>query len=615
MAGLCGWFTQPGSSADADAAATLREMSAALPAHRTGSAQFCAANHAGSVLALCDDAGATLDQQLAVVIDGFPRWRDSELARIAARDGMLASISTGYARHGQQVFGRLGGSFAVALHDLRTQTTLLAVDNMGRRPLCYATLPDGGVAFASTATALRAHPAVDADVDPQAIYNYVYFHTVPSPRTAFTGVHKIKPAHVVTLHDGTTREERHWTPAFDHQRGLSADTLLPVIRDAVQRHRTSSNTGCFLSGGLDSSTVAGVLNEQVETPARAFTIGFAQEGYDEIEFARVASRHFHLELNDYYITAADVAGAFGEVARAYDEPFGNSSAVPALICARLAASRGVDTLLAGDGGDELFAGNQRYATQKLFGMYQILPGALRRGLLEPFFGRESVRRRSSGLQHKVRRYIEQANVPLPERTQSYNFLHTTAPDEVFSAEFLGGVDRNEPLRALAEEYNASSKADQLDRLLQLDWKFTLADNDLRKVDRMCDLAGITVHFPLLDDALIDYSLRVPSSAKLRRFELRSFYKQSMRNFLPREIIDKTKHGFGLPFGEWLKQDDDLRDLVADRIAALKTRGVFSSDYLEKLREQHASQHAAYFGNLVWVLAMFEEWCQQHRLSL
>ena len=174
--------------------------------------------------------------------------------------------------------------------------------------------------------------------------------------------------------------------------------------------------------------------------------------------------------------------------------------------------------------------------------------------------------------------------------------------------------RNAPLSALDEAYHEGSDADDLDRMLQMDWKFTLADNDLRKVGRMCDLAGVTVRYPLLDEAVIDHSISVPSSAKLKRMELRSYYKNQMRGFLPDEIINKSKHGFGLPFGEWLRKDDDLRALVGDRVAGLKQRGVFSPVWIDQLLAQHASEHAAYYGNFVWVLAMFEEWCQQHKVS-
>ncbi len=613
MAGLCGWFSLPFE--ENEARSKLDAMGSHVPTHQTRVERHVGARDACMLLAVSDTACVIASESLVGAVDGFVGWRDEALARRAAQDGFAASLLDAWNRLGSDCIALLRGSFAVALHDVRNDESVLAVDNMGRRPLAYCVLPDGGVAFASSATALTALPGISDTIDPQSVYNFVYFHAVPSPRTIFADVRKVPPGRRLLVRNGNAQSDRFWQPGFGDRSRRPSDSLLDVVRGAVQRCHAPRQTGCFLSGGLDSSTVAGVLNEQTEGPAAAFTIGFAQEGYDEIGYARIATEHFGLDLHDYYITADDVESAFGEVARAYDEPFGNSSAVPTLICARLAAENGRTTLLAGDGGDELFAGNERYATQKLFGFYERLPEFLRHALLEPFFGRRSVVERGRGLQHKVRRYIEQANIPLPARTQTYNLLSTSSPATVFSDDFLATVDPEEPLRALDAEFSAEDDATPLDRLLQMDWKFTLADNDLRKVGRMCDLAGVTVRYPLLDDDVVDYSIQIPSSVKLRRLELRSFYKKATSGFLPDQIIRKSKHGFGLPFGEWLRKHDNLRSLVGDRVASLKQRGIFSEEWIDQLLAQHASEHAAYYGNFVWVLAIFEEWCRQKSLTI
>ncbi len=610
MAGLCGWFQHN----DSEAAPDLNALTRALPSHQSRSSVLERGAQVVSLLAADQNSGAIEHNGLFVAIEGTPYFRDATLSQRAAKDGFMTTLADALLDNVDQTLAKLSGGFTLAAHHVGRDESYLAVDRMGRRPMSYGVGSGNTLYFASHATALRGCPGIDDGIDPQSIYYYVYFHVVPSPATIFKGIRKVRPGHVVRVKNGSVSSSRYWHPAFGVRPRRPEGPLLPVVRDAIARCGVSPTIGSFLSGGLDSSTVAGVLNEQTDGPANAFTIGFAQEGYDEIEYARTAQRHFGLSLHDYYITGADVAGAFGEVARAYDEPFGNSSAAPTLICARLAAKSGVTDLLAGDGGDELFAGNDRYATQKLFGYYRHVPGVLKRALLEPFFGRASVVARDRGLQHKVRRYIEQANIPMPARTQTYNLLHTSAPSDVFNPDFLRQINQDAPLDLMSDAYNSGDDADYLDRMLQTDWKFTLADNDLRKVGRMCDLAGVTVHYPLLDDDVIDHSIRVPSSTKLKRMELRSYYKNQMRNFLPDEIINKTKHGFGLPFGEWLRKDDDLRELVGDRVASLRQRGVFSSAWIDQLLSQHASEHAAYYGNFVWVLAMFEEWCQQHSIS-
>ncbi|MEM6638473.1 MAG: asparagine synthase C-terminal domain-containing protein [Pseudomonadota bacterium] len=605
MAGLCGWIRTR-----EDAQPDLDTMASALPSHGDERGRTTGARHGAFVRSVYPSDGVATIDNWVIALEGAPTFTDSAMMARAAENGVARVLLEEIARNPDRAFSALRGPFSVAAINLLEYEALFAVDRMGRRPLAYAPLPDG-VAFASQATALRSVDGVDGRLNPQSAYHYVYFHVVPSPGTIFRGIEKVAPGEIVQVSNGRAHRRRFWRPDFSQRARRPSSPLLPVVRDAVARTGVSETSGAFLSGGLDSSTVAGVLNEQTDEAAKAFTIGFAQEGYDEIEFARTAVRHFNLDHYDHYITGPEVAAAFGEVARAYDEPFGNSSAVPTLICARLAARNGVTDLLAGDGGDELFAGNERYATQKLFGLYQHVPSTLRRSLLEPFFGRASVVRKGRGFQHKVRRYIEQANMSMPGRTQTYNLLHTTPAAEVFDEAFLADVDTEAPLAALAAAYDDGDTADPLDRLLQMDWKFTLADNDLRKVSRMCDLAGVNVHYPLLDDALVDYAISVPSSLKLKRFELRSFYKQETAGFLPAEIINKSKHGFGLPFGEWLRTDDDLRALIGERVDQVKARGVFSERWVDTLLAQHASDHAAFYGNFVWVLAMFEEWCQQH----
>ncbi len=421
---------------------------------------------------------------------------------------------------------------------------------------------------------------------------------------------------MLVVEHGKSTLSRYWMPDYTRVSKRALDgKFLNTLGTAVDRAADSKSSGAFLSGGLDSSTVCGLLQQQRSGKADVFTIGFAQEGYDELEYARLATDHFGMNLTSYYITPGDVRSAISEVAMAYDEPFGNSSAVPTLVCARMAKSAGIDTLLAGDGGDELFGGNERYATQKLFSYYNYMPDFLDRMLMRPIFFRQSVKNRSSGFQHKVRRYIEQASMDMPERTQNYNLLHLMGATAVFSPDFLASVDPDEPRRLLHAEYWQEGIPDQLERLLFMDNKFTLADNDLRKVNRMCSLAGVQVKYPMLDDDMVAFSNTVPSNIKLKGQELRSYFKNETRSFLPAEIINKTKHGFGLPFGEWLKLDPELSSHVHGNIKSLRSRDVFAPEFVDDLLDRHENQHAAYYGSLLWVMAMLEEWLAQHNLSI
>ncbi|MEZ5503646.1 MAG: asparagine synthase C-terminal domain-containing protein [Halioglobus sp.] len=406
----------------------------------------------------------------------------------------------------------------------------------------------------------------------------------------------------------------YWQPEFSDTaskgkfEGMTSQ-LKELLQDAVRKDlETSGKTGAFLSGGLDSSTVTGVMAEICGAGAAAFSIGFAAEGYDEMAYARITARHFGVDLNEYYVTPQDVVDALPKVAISYDEPFGNSSALPAYFCARMAAENGISTLLAGDGGDEIFGGNERYIKQRVFEHYAMVPDFLRRGLIEPL-----IRSLPSALTlvAKADSYISQANTPLPDRMQSYNFLHRHPASDIFSDEILMHVDGDLPLALLRSVYHRPEQASDLNRMLYLDWQFTLADNDLRKVSNMCALAGVDVRYPMLDDALVEFACQVPSHWKIRGSQLRYFYKAALSGWLPRETIEKTKQGFGLPFGVWMQSYKPLRELAYDSLLKLKSRGYIRPPFIDKAIEMHQSQHAAYYGELVWILTVFELWLEGH----
>jgi asparagine synthase (glutamine-hydrolysing) len=449
----------------------------------------------------------------------------------------------------------------------------------------------------------------------QGIFDYVYFAMVPSPHTIFVGFSKLPAGHVLEWCGSGTNLRRYFEVSFrssatEDLDGLSAALKLQLGRAVERAARGDAHPGAFLSGGLDSSTVAGLL-AKLRSPDRVstYSIGFSASGYDEMEFARIASRHFDTELHEYYVTPDDVVDGVQHIVAAADEPFGNSSAVPAYFCARLARQHGRDLLLAGDGGDELFAGNSRYAKQLVFERYQSVPAALRRSVIEPFCLRSPLSQ--SWPLRKASNYVRQAAVPLPDRLQSYNYLHRHPPTEVFEAGFLERIDTAAPLRELRAEYAEQRDSAPVDRMLFLDWKYTLHDNDLVKVNTACRIAGIDVAYPFLDPAVVRFSCQVPANLKMRQGQLRWFYKRAMADFLPPAIIRKKKHGFGLPFGVWMESHSGLQELATSAFDSLDRRGWFARGFLASVMGRHRDVHAAYYGELVWVLLALELWLQQH----
>ncbi|TDI36734.1 MAG: asparagine synthase [Acidobacteria bacterium] len=519
------------------------------------------------------------------------------------------TLAKAYEAKGPAFLRKLEGRLTFALIDRSRREILLVLDRFGIHSLSYCPI-ERGVAF-STGANFPDLPDVSHKVDPQAIFNYVYFHMIPSPRGVFKGRRKLRAGEYVHHRRGELEHGVYWRPKYEAAERTSEDKLAKEFRETMKDAvRASCETavgkvGAFLSGGTDSSTIAGHLGEVTGEPANTYSIGFDVPGYDESEYAQIAVRHFQTKHHSYVVTPRDVLEAAPKLAAAYTEPFGNASAVATYYCARLAKEDGVQTLLGGDGGDEIFAGNERYAKQKLFEYYYTIPSSVRKLFLDPLASH------STGPLRKIGSYVRQARTPLPDRLESYNFLSRIPPRDVFTAELLDTVDQEEPLNLLRECYNEAPTDNVLHRLLYMDLKFTLADNDLRKVGRTCELVGIDARYPFLEPNLVDFANRVPPELKLKGQKLRYFFKRASEGFLPREILTKPKHGFGVPCGRWMRDDPALRELAYDSLSSLERRGYVSKAFIERLRKLHQGEHVDYYGVMVWVLTMLELWHQHH----
>ena len=503
------------------------------------------------------------------------------------------------------------GEFAIAIGD-EVGRTLLAVDRFAVRTLCYRVC-DGRLLFAERADALAAP---EAQLNPQALYDYVLLHAIASPDTVFAGIHRLPPGHYAWFEAGKLEVGRYWTPAFEEPPTASfgplRDEFRQLVQQAVSRQLDGSKPACFLSGGTDSSTVAGMIGLASGAAAASYSIGFDAQGYDEMAYARLAAKRFGTEHHEYYVTPDDLVQAIPQVAAHHDQPFGNSSALPAYYCALKAREDGVTRLLAGDGGDELFGGNSRYAKQRVFGWYRHVPGGLRRSLLEPGFGMPWVGQ--TPLLKKGSSYIEQARVPMPDRLQMYNLLRRLGAEQVFTPALLARVDQDHVARQQRAVWAEPGRASEVNLMLAFDWRYTLAESDLPKVRSSCQLAGVSVGFPFLDDALLAFSLRLPTSYKLKGLKLRWFFKEALRGFLPDEIIGKRKQGFGLPFGVWVNRHDGLKALAVDSLNGLAARGVVRPEFIRTLVTTHLPAHPGYYGEMVWILMMLEQWLRSHAPS-
>jgi asparagine synthase (glutamine-hydrolysing) len=592
---LAGWL----GHRTPDAAPTLERMlshcSVTRPAH----------THTDPDWGMASNLPLAIEDHLAALITGRPRFTDHELQARPAASALLEL----WRRHGRDAAKHIHGNFALAVLDRQDNSVFLALDRIGAEKLAFAASPQGMV-FSSQADMAAAHPAVGNELDPQGLFNYIYFFQVPAPGSIFKGVEKLLPGQWAYWQHGELSRGYYWalhyrdTPRHDF--AALSGRFHTLLRDSVARAKGDDDVAAFLSGGTDSSTVCGVLKE-LTGQVKTFSIGFDSDGFDEMEYARLAGKRFGLEMTEYYVQPADIVEAIPIIASHYDEPFANESAVPTYFCAKLAAEQGFKVMLAGDGGDEIFGGNERYAKQKVFERYHQIPALLRKGLIEPLAHLPGL----SALPpvRKVQSYIRQANMPLPERMESYNFIYRQPLNEMFTSEFLAQVDSQMPGALLKEVYDRADSGSYINRMLHLDIKFTLADNDLRKVGAMTEAADIDVRYPLLDDAMMDFSGEVPPDWKVKGQYLRWFFKTALKGFLPDEIIDKSKHGFGLPFGVWACEYAPLKERIDIKLAALKKRNILQPAYIDHIREEHLTGHASYFGRAVWMLMMLEEWLE------
>jgi asparagine synthase (glutamine-hydrolysing) len=508
----------------------------------------------------------------------------------------------------QNFYDHLTGRFCLLIYDYQAALLHLVLDPMGIQT-CYYSMQKGCLFVSESLDLLKKTGEINCTLSEQAIFNYLYYHCIPAPVTIYRECAKLEPGKAATFHqDGNVG----FTPLFHPQFAVTSKhssqlekRCLEVIDEAVQKYATR-DCGAFLSGGLDSSTIAGMLARH-QPGAPTFSIGFDAPEYDETPYAKLTAKHFGTKHKVHYLTADQAAKEIVKVAQHFEEPFGNSSAMAAYICAKFAKSHGVDILLAGDGGDELFAGNSHYAKQKQFEIFYNAPAGFKSILRSIFANKISSR---LPLLRKAASYISQADIPLPQRLGTYNFVRQIGVEEMFNSDFLSRVTRDQPMLQQRSRHLECTSDNAVDRMLYLDWKFTLADNDLIKVKKMCELAGVAVHFPLLDKAVVDFSCQIPASIKLPGFKLRDFYKRACSGFLSESTLKKSKHGFGLPFGLWMKENERLITLTKDCLESFRARNIVSDTLIDNALKSHGSVHAGYYGELIWLLVTLELWLQR-----
>lgn len=519
-------------------------------------------------------------------------------------------IAWAYKQNGLQFLEKLDGSFALSLWDESLNRLLLAVDPMGLKGL-YWKKRAASLLFATRVQSILSEDQ-DVAVDPNAVIQFLLFSVVPAPLSIYKTVEKLSAGTMLLYQNGSVEQKRYWKPDYNEDNSRSekawADDVRHSIQRAVERSLkdcSSDSTGAYLSGGTDSSTVVAFMGQQHQR-VKTFSIVFADPIYSEASFSQTAAQCFS---TDHHESSLSATGAFDSVHKIldyYGEPFANSSAIGSYHCAKMAREAGVDTLLAGDGGDELFAGNQRYASDKKFSVYGELPGWIRNGVIKSVAGLLPSNASHLGL---PRRYLRRASIPLPRRIYSYGFFADHNPLDIFEPDFLSLVTMSNWFQIANDHFNAVRATSDLNRLLYMDLNLTLADNDIRKVSGTAELAGVRVRYPFLDRSLVEMSAAIPSRLKLKGFTKRYIFKKAMKDILPKKILYKKKHGFGVPVSRWLLHDSQFNTLLNDviRDSATLQRGYFRRSFLNGLQDWHSKKELGYFGEVLWYLLVLELW--------
>jgi asparagine synthase (glutamine-hydrolysing) len=514
-----------------------------------------------------------------------------------------------YEEYGEDCVQHLRGMFAFAIWDAPQRRLFLARDRLGIKPLYYRW--DGRtLLFASELKAILRHPGVPRTIDPVALDDYLTYLYIPAPKTIFQGIRKLPPGHTLTASRDGLRERQYWDVDFAPREGLSeaeyAAGLMDKLREAVALHLMSEvPLGAFLSGGVDSSAVVGLMAEASDKPVNTASIGFREAGFDELPYARMVARHFGAHAYEK-VVEANAAKILDTLVWHFDEPFADASMVPTYYVSQVARER-VTVALSGDGGDENFAGYRRYRFDALENrVRRLLPERVRR----PLFGALAwLYPKADWLPQVCRAKALLTDLSLsPERAyfQSMSWFTPAMKRRLYSGELRRAVLGYDPFSVMQAYFERTQGWDPLSRIQYVDLKTYLVDDILAKVDRASMAHSLEVRVPLLDHEVVEYAAGIPASYKLRRGAGKYIFKRALAGLLPHDVLHRRKMGFSLPLARWfrgeLKGSFEARVLRKDAFVA----ELFDQAPIRRWWGQHQRGTRDYAPHL-WALLVLECW--------
>ncbi len=524
-------------------------------------------------------------------------------------------IVHGWEEWGEACVERFRGMFAFAVWDTNRQTLFLARDRAGEKPLYYSLLPDGMFLFGSELKSLLCHPGVERRIDPCAVEEYFAYGYVPDPRTIYTGIHKLPPAHRLTLRrgEGMKPPQSYWDVSFHRVGGRSEnelrEELVQHLREAVQLQMVADvPLGAFLSGGVDSSAVVATMAGLSDKPVNTCSIAFGDSDYDESHFAMHVASRYHTRHHVRQVTADDFE-LVDRLATFYDEPFADSSAMPTYRVCGLARER-VTVALSGDGGDELFAGYRRYRWHSYEeSVRALIPGILR----VPVFGTLGWIYPKADWLPRVFRAKSTLQGLARDSVAGYFHSVSIIPDvlrkRLFSESQQRALQGYSAVEVLRRHMDNAPADDPVSRVQYADLKTYLPGDILTKVDRASMAHSLEVRVPLLDHRLIEWAAGVPIANKLRGHQGKHVFKGAMRPFLPDSLLYRPKMGFGVPLAAWFRGPLRQRLQSALSGSGLAETGFFDMRYVATLVDEHQSGRRDH-SSALWALLMFDSFLRQ-----
>ena len=523
------------------------------------------------------------------------------------------TIVHAYEEFGERCIDYLNGMFAFAVFDENKKQLFLARDRIGIKPLYYF-MDAKQFLFGSEIKAILAHNGIPRALDVEALDSFLTFEYIPAPRSIFQSIKKLPPGHTLTVSPQGVSIARYWDVTQGdggEDEESYCEQLHETLKDAVRLQLISDvPLGALLSGGIDSSTVVGLMAAQMSAPVETFSIGFQDDTYNELSYARYIAQYFRTHHHDQVIQP-QIVSLVEKLIHHCDEPLGDFSLFPTYLVSAFARQY-VTVALSGDGGDELFAGYDHYKAQRLDGYYRLLPRIVREHVITYLLERIPPTAQKKGIINKAKRFVEGAALPADlQHTRWMTFFTPAEKRQLYQPEIqteLKDVDTHAFMRQFLSKNGIS---DQLGEQLLLDLKTYMVDDILVKVDRMSMATSLEVRVPFLDHRVVELAALIPSELKLKGSSSKYILKKAMSRLLPQTILNKKKEGFSIPIKNWLREE--LRPLLLDTLSRdrVKARGYFNVNYVGQLTAEHLEGRANHSHKL-WALVVFEMW---HRVYL